>query len=90
MNQSWFKNLKGRKFLEGLDGQAEDWSDYFKLRNRRGNYYISWKDDGEIRQVEGTPDFINYSEARSFLHNNWKSFLDNEFEKELLDGSTEG
>lgn len=83
---AYFKKLGKRKFLEGLPEQITEWGEAFAIRNygARG-FYISWKSHKE--QVEGTGTFIQYSDAKHCLVENWKRFIDEQFEREVLLGS---
>lgn len=71
--------------MEGKPEQMNDYSEVFSVRNSGKAFYISWK--GGPHQVYGTDDFAYYHEAKNFLRDNWKRLIDNEFEREVLDGS---
>lgn len=62
-------------------------NEYFKVRLKGGGYYISWRENDKPRQVENTPMFAVFSDAKEYLRDNWKSLLDQEFEREVLIGS---
>lgn len=81
MDQNWFKQLDGRKFLEGRSDQVKDYNEAFTIRKNVRGYYISWK-TGE--PVENIPFFSEWSEARAELISNWRKYLDDKFEKEIL------
>ena len=78
----FFKHLNDNKFLEGRKDQIREWSEAFQIRGTGYSYYIAWK--GTTRQVEGTVCFNGWNDAKTELAANWKRYLDEEFEREIL------
>ena len=64
-----------------------EYSDLFMVRSNKCGYYISMK-NGPY-QVQGTPNFDEWTEAKKFLKNNWRKLYDEEFERQVLIGSGE-
>lgn len=82
----WLPNLiKGQKLFNGKPDQIKEWSEAFTVRNTGTFYYISWK--SHRQRVQGSNDYQNFTEAREHLILNWRRFLDEEFEREVLIGS---
>lgn len=96
---AFFKSLGDNKFLEGRKDQIKEWSEAFQVRSighmEGQRFYIAWK--GTTRQVEGSEEFLSWGDAKAELAANWKRYLDEEFEREVLSpvdaevrGSSEG
>lgn len=85
----WLPTLKDRELGTGLPEQIKAWSDLFQIRAigaMEGRvFYISMK-NGPYK-VEGTPEFREWTEAKSYLAENWTKLYDEIFEKEILGGS---
>ncbi len=64
-----------------------EYSELFMIRNNNGNFYISMR-NGPY-QVQGTPTFSEWTEAKKFLKINWRKLYDEEFERQVLIGSGE-
>lgn len=84
----FFKNLDGRKFLEGLPEHVTAWGEIFMIRRHGDLYYISMK-NGPWR-VQGTEYFSEWLDARMFINSNWRRLYDDEFERLVLDGAEQG
>ena len=67
--------------------ESHESSELFTVRNNSNGYYISMK-NGPY-QVQDTPYFTQWSEAKSFLRDNWRKLYDEEFERTVLIGSEE-
>jgi hypothetical protein len=63
------------------------YSELFMIRNNNGHFYISMR-NGPY-QVQGTPNFNEWIEAKKFLKINWRKLYDEEFERQVLIGSGE-
>lgn len=66
---------------------GSEYSSLFSIRNNNNGYYISMK-NGPY-QVEGTTFFTEWSEAKTYLRENWQKLYDEIFEREILIGSEE-
>lgn len=78
----FLKQLGSDKFLEGRADQSLAWSEAFQVRNSGLHYYIAWKATGA--KVEGVEQFDSWWLAKIVLAKNWKTYLDEEFEKVVL------
>lgn len=87
----WLPKLRDGKLGGGLPEQVKEWSEAFQVRaisapkpsqEDRVHYYIAWK--GTTNRVDGTGEFRVYENARTELMENWKRYLDEEFEKQFL------
>lgn len=77
------RNELFKKSIEGHESGS-----LFQVRNRGNNmFYISMK-NGPY-PVEGTPYFDSWSEAKTFMRDNWQRLYDEVFEREVLIGSEE-
>lgn len=84
----FFKRLDGRKLFDGKADQIKEWSAFFIIRKDAMGFYIAWKD--QEGPVIGTPNFDQWMDAKYHLSTNWKRFVDEEFERQVLIGSKEG
>lgn len=76
------RNELFKKSIEGHESGS-----LFQVRKRGNVYYIAMK-NGPY-QVEGTPDFDDWFEAKAFMKDNWRRLYDEVFEREVLVGSEE-
>jgi len=67
---------------------TNEWSELFMVRKKMdGMFYVAMK-NGPY-QVEGTPDFKEWMDAKLFIKENWKRLYDEEFERMVLIGPEE-
>jgi hypothetical protein len=89
-HSSWLPRLKEVKLFTGFPDQVKDWSEILQVRaigNMEGRvYYVAWK--GTNKKVHGTQEYKEWQQARQDAFLNWKQYLDEEFEREFLNGST--
>lgn len=82
----WLPNIKKRPLFTGLPNQIKDWSESFQIRKDNvGWYYIAWKNT--FNKVENSIINNDFSIVKEYLKENWKRFLDEEFERQVLLGS---
>ena len=78
----WLPQLTEGKLFEGKAEQKTSQGEEFVVRKDAMGFYIAWKGTG--KQVDNTGNFNEWAEAKFFLAQNYKIFLEAEFEKTFL------
>jgi hypothetical protein len=85
-HQWWLPDSRGRKLFDGMPEHVKEWNEVFQVRSAGAMeglvYYVAWK--GTTRRVEGSLESDNWLWVKADAEQNWKKYLDDEFERQVL------